>query len=124
MNIFYKHTHIHEWKQITIYNIISICILKCCGKCLGLYNENNELLAVVFFLTLYGRHILLFNASVRDSSKFNYMTILIDYFIRKNAFKNEFLDFEGSNIKGVKRFYESFGAVEKNYLYVQGGITK
>ena len=32
---------------------------------------------------------------------------------------NEFLDFEGSNIKGVKRFYKSFGAVEKNYLHIK-----
>jgi len=103
----------------TIYNIINISISKCCGKCLGLYNDKDELLAGVFFLTLYGRHILLFNASLKDNSQYNYMTFLINFFIKQHACKNEFLDFEGSNIKGVKRFYKSFGAVEKNYLHIK-----
>ena len=94
-------------------------MLKCCGKCLGLYNDKDELLAGVFFLTLYGRHILLFNASFKDNSQYNYMTFLVDFFIKQHAFKNEFLDFEGSNVKGVKRFYKSFGAVEKNYLHIK-----
>ena len=47
------------------------------------------------------------------------MTFLINFFIKQHACKNEFLDFEGSNIKGVKRFYKSFGAVEKNYLHIK-----
>ena len=105
-----------------IYNIISTCLAKEYGKCLGIYDKNNNLLACGFFLALYNRHILLFNASVRNNSKMNFMTYLIDSYIKQNSCKNECLDFEGSNILGVKRFYEGFGAVEKNYLYVQSSI--
>ena len=46
------------------------------------------------------------------------MTYLINFYIKHNSSKKECLDFEGSNILGVKRFYEGFGAVEKNYLHV------
>tara|TARA_Y100000994_G_scaffold90464_2_gene74805 strand:- start:240 stop:1163 length:924 start_codon:yes stop_codon:yes gene_type:complete len=104
----------------TIFNIITVAIGKENGKCIGLYDDSNNLLACGFFLVLYDRHILLFNASIRDDSKRNFMTYLIDSYIRKNSCKKEYLDFEGSNIVGVKRFYKGFGAVEKNYLYVQG----
>ena len=103
----------------TIFNIITVTTGKENGKCIGLYDDSNNLLACAFFLVLYDRHILLFNASVRDDSKRNFMTYLIDSYIRKNSCKKEYLDFEGSNIVGVKRFYKGFGAVEKNYLYVQ-----
>ena len=43
----------------------------------------------------------------------------IDDYIQKECSKNKVLDFEGSNIKGVKRFYKGFGASERNYIYIQ-----
>ena len=47
------------------------------------------------------------------------MTYLIDNYIQNNCLKNECLDFEGSNITGVKNFYQGFGALEKNYHHIR-----
>ena len=55
----------------------------------GLYDDSNNLLACAFPGT-YDRHILLFNASVRDDSKRNFMTYLIDSYIRKILAKRVF----------------------------------
>ena len=52
------------------------------------------------------------------SVKFNTMTVIIDYYIKMNVQKKKILDFEGSNIPGLKRFYQGFGAVEKNYMHI------
>ena len=46
------------------------------------------------------------------------MTHLINDYILTHASKNEVLDFEGSSLLGVKRFYKGFGAIEKNYIYI------
>ena len=46
------------------------------------------------------------------------MTIIIDHYIKMNVQKKKILDFEGSNIPGLKRFYQGFGAVEKNYIHI------
>ena len=43
------------------------------------------------------------------------MFLLIDHIIRQEAGKNTILDFEGSKIEGVARFYKGFGA--KNHPY-------
>ena len=79
----------------------------------------------------------LFNVS-KIGSNISLMTYLIDQYIQTNCHTqkealnkynspyshsdiNQILDFEGSNITGVKRFYQGFGAVEKNYnLFSRG----
>lgn len=43
------------------------------------------------------------------------MFLLIDEFIKQYASRNMILDFEGSNIEGVARFYAGFGAKPFNY---------
>jgi hypothetical protein len=47
------------------------------------------------------------------------MFLLIDDFIRQNAESNLILDFEGSNIQGIARFYAGFGAEPQTYLSVR-----
>ena len=41
--------------------------------------------------------------------------LMIDHFIQEHAGKKLLLDFEGSNIKNLARFYSSFGATEEKY---------
>ena len=44
------------------------------------------------------------------------MTFLIDDYIKSNCNKNKVLDFEGSNLEGVKKFYSGFGSINKPYF--------
>jgi hypothetical protein len=46
------------------------------------------------------------------------MFLLIDTFIQNNSGKNLILDFEGSNIPGIARFYKGFGAMAETYYSV------
>ena len=46
------------------------------------------------------------------------MFFLIDNFIKNNAETDFLLDFEGSNIEGVQRFYKGFGAENQNYIHI------
>jgi len=110
---------------------VAASVTEVAGSLLGLYDTKNQLLASVFFLHVFNRHILLFNVS-KIGSDISLMTYLIDQYIQTNCRTqtevlnksnnpyghcniNPILDFEGSNITGVKRFYQGFGAVEKNY---------
>jgi hypothetical protein len=43
------------------------------------------------------------------------MFLLIDTYIGQNAGKEMTLDFEGSNIPGIARFYKGFGALPQTY---------
>ena len=87
----------------------------------GVYDDNSELLGGAFFLSDLNSHILLFNISNKNN-RMNVMAYLIDFYIKKHSCKKEVLDFEGSNISGVKRFYQGFGAIENNYAYIQMSI--
>ncbi len=47
------------------------------------------------------------------------MFLLIDEFIKDNSGTNLVLDFEGSNIEGVARFYSGFGSKPFNYTSIK-----
>lgn len=80
--------------------------------------ENDNLVGVICIVKNFDTHTLLFNASIRVSKNKNYMVKLIDFYIKKYSGTKNILDFEGSSIAGVKRFYKGFGAIEKNYINV------
>ena len=50
------------------------------------------------------------------------MTFLIDWYIKKNSHSDRTLDFEGSNILGVRRFYMGFGAKEHPYYLLKKSL--
>ena len=47
------------------------------------------------------------------------MHLLFDYFIRQNSGKHYLLDFGGSSVDSVARFYKNFGAKDCLYLQVK-----
>ena len=100
-----------------VKSILAHSVIKKNGCLVGLRNAKNQLLGAAFFLSYFGRDILLFNVSDK-SLKFNTMTFIIDYYIKMNVQKKTILDFEGSNIPGLKRFYQGFGSVETNYMHI------
>ena len=81
----------------------------------GAYNEFNQLVAGILWVTSHRKSIFLFSAVSDEGKKLNAMPWLIDSFIRENAGKPLTLDFEGSNDAGLARFYSSFGA--KSIIY-------
>jgi len=107
-----KSTHYHN-----MYALIDTCINKQKGFLYALYDQNNNILAGAFFVSCFERDILLFHFS-NQKININIMSVLIDKYISMHSSRNKILDFEGSSIPSIKRFYKGFGAVERNYIHI------
>jgi len=103
-----KHLHI-------LRKIIAQSMRYRVGKLFGAYTKNNSLCAVAFFVTSHQKSVLLLSVSSETGREKRAMFLLIDRFITEHSEKNLTLDFEGSNIEGIARFYEGFGAAPYNY---------
>lgn len=89
------------------------------GKVFGVRNEQNELIAAVFCLQTKERLIYLAPVSNEEGKRKSAMFLLVDYLIQK--YSDILLDFEGSRIEGIARFYKGFGAEQKNYYTIGYG---
>jgi len=85
----------------------------------GAYNENNKLTAVFCLLHSSQRLVYLLPASNREGKESLAMFKIVDEVIRKYANHNYVLDFDGSNIKNIARFYEGFGAKATCYYEIK-----
>jgi hypothetical protein len=78
-----------------------------------------ELLATAVFFFSHSRAFYILagnNAGSRDTGASH---LLIDAFIKEHAGKNMLLDFEGSDIPGLKTFYSGFGANNEPYPFLK-----
>ena len=98
-------------------SIIAICRYKGIGDIPGVYTKDNNLCATVFFCRWNNRIIYLNAASSDEGKNLRGMFLLLDQFIKINAGEESLLDFEGSMIPGVSRFYKGFGALPEKYCH-------
>ncbi len=96
--------------------IISIGFIKHIGKIYGAFTQNNTLCAAAFFISSHNKAIYLIGSSTPEGKETGAMTLIIDKYIRDHAEKNLTLDFEGSNIESIARFFKGFGAKKCTYL--------
>lgn len=84
-------------------------------KLYGAYNEKDEMLAALCLLLSAKRLIYLLPVSNEQGKEVSAMFKIIDDIILKNAESDATLDFEGSRIDGIARFYRGFGAELQTY---------
>lgn len=96
-------------------SIIAYSQYKGFGEIMGVYSSENELCAAVYFCRWKKRLIYLNAVSSSEGKKFRAMFFLIDQLLKATAGKNLVLDFEGSVIPGIARFFEGFGATPETY---------
>lgn len=89
------------------------------GEIFGVYSPDNKLCAAVYFVRWKNRFIYMNAASDSEGKKLGGMYFLMENFIRMNAGKNMILDFEGSTIPGLARFYSGFGATPEKYFQLK-----
>lgn len=82
----------------------------------GIQTKDGEWLAAAFFTISHGRITLLFPTTTPKGREQNTMHLLIDLIIQSNAGKPMTLDFEGSSVESIARFYQGFGAENKPYF--------
>ena len=97
-------------------SLVAFCQYEGIGELPGIYTSENRLCAAVFFCRWRERVIYLNPASNTDGRKSSAMFFLINNFISANAGQSMILDFEGSMVPGVARFYRGFGAEPELYF--------
>lgn len=85
----------------------------------GIKNSNGKLISAVLFIHWQNRIYHLFSATSEEGKKTGAAFAIIDECIKKYCGKKIILDFEGSNIAGLARFYSGFGAERKNYFSIK-----
>lgn len=80
------------------------------------YTQNNILCAAACFLFTQKRATYLNAVSSMEGKQVSAMHLIVDQFIREHATMPLILDFEGSVIPGIARFYEGFGAQSETYF--------
>ncbi|NCT74032.1 MAG: hypothetical protein GXC78_05855 [Chitinophagaceae bacterium] len=85
----------------------------------GVTGADGQLLASAIFFVQQGRAFYILPGNSPDSRHTGASHMLIDQFIRQYAMQLRILDFEGSDIATVARFYRGFGAQQENYPALQ-----
>jgi hypothetical protein len=78
-------------------------------------DESGKMMAGAFFIHYRNRWIYLLSASSAKGKENRAMFSIVDKFIRDHAGQDEFLDFEGSMIPELARFFVGFGALPNRY---------
>lgn len=117
-NLHEKSPEIKQKHYQSLKEVIRYALDHQLGEIYGAWDSDKNLVASVFFVTSNQKSIYLAASSNQPGIEKSAMFLLIDTFIQNNAGKKLTLDFEGSNIRGVARFYAGFGATTETYYSV------
>jgi hypothetical protein len=81
-------------------------------------DQNNEILAMAFFLVWRTRVYYMTVVSSQTGREKRAGFALLDQFLRDFAGHPVIFDFEGSSVAGVDKFFESFGAEKESYCLI------
>lgn len=99
----------------TMLRIIYQSLHRGLGFIAAVQSKEGKICAATFFLYSKGRITYLLPVTTEEGRKLGAMHFLLDVVIRKNAQSPNLLDFEGSSIESIARFYKSFGATNQPY---------
>ena len=102
----------------SLQKIMNACIGNANTYCLAVKDLNKKYLAGAFFMETNGRIIYLKGFSTEEGKKKGAMHFLFDQFIQSQSNQNKILDFGGSSVASVARFYKNFGATDCLYLHI------
>lgn len=115
LNLKDKSPEIIDIHYQALQNVINYAVFHHEGELYGAWDSTNNLVAAVFFLNSNRKSIYLAASSNSAGMEQSAMFLLIDAFIQNNSGQNRILDFEGSNLPGIARFYAGFGAIPQVY---------
>ncbi len=85
------------------------------GQILFCTGSSGEVLAGLFYLMSRTKTVNLFNFNTAGGRSSKAMYLLVNHWIKCTSSQNLWLDFEGSEIPSIARFYLGFGGLEKKY---------
>lgn len=102
----------------TLIKLMNTCNDLNKGQSIAVY-DGDKLCAAAFFIFSNNRFTFLKSGVTDDGKAKGAMHLLFDYFIKENSGKKYQLDFGGSSVENVARFYKNFGAKDCVYLQVK-----
>lgn len=102
----------------TLIRLMNECNDKNKGQSIAVY-DGSTLCAAGFFMFSNNRFVFLKSGVTDEGKAKGAMHLLFDYFIKENSGKRYELDFGGSSVESVARFYKNFGAKDCVYLQVK-----
>jgi hypothetical protein len=115
----YGKLSVEEKYRSKLNQIISHSLKERGGVIYGAISKQNELIGAAFFLQEKSRFTYLSSVLSPVGKKQRSMYAIVDRFVRDHAEQTILLDFEGSNIEGIARFFEGFGAKAETYLHLK-----
>ncbi len=112
-------TQLYDNNISTIKHLIEVGLSENIFQLLGVIDNKNELTCVLCLAKTKNRIIYLLPVSNEIGKSISAMFFLIDYLIQQNSNSILTLDFEGSRIDGIARFYKGFGATLKPYYMIK-----
>ncbi len=103
----------------TLHTLTKTLSEKSKSRCWAVMNSNGETMAGAFFMESNKRIVYLKGFSSAEGKKCGAMHFLFNILIQELVNTNVVLDFGGSNIESVSRFYKSFGAMDCVYLQMK-----
>ncbi|MDP4710743.1 MAG: GNAT family N-acetyltransferase [Saprospiraceae bacterium] len=110
-----KKFRLSRYHQQVLCRLCHTLLERQSGSILVVRNAKGEVCAMDLIANSPGRLIHLFPASSPEGRQQAAMHFLIDRLIRQYAGQAVVLDFEGSHISGIARFYKNFGATLEPY---------
>ena len=107
----FKHRHETIFKKLTA-KLLSINT----GHIFSAITAEGDLVAAVLIIKHQKRLVGIINTSSAEGKKAGASHFLFDQIIKKYAGSDLVLDFEGSSIPTIARFYEGFGAYEEVFF--------
>jgi hypothetical protein len=101
--------------QPTLLKLIPAILNHNAGMICGVKNRHGDLLAAALIGQDKGMHYYLAPVMNEEGRETRAMFYLIDRYIHLNAGLPATLDFEGSDIESVARFYKGYGATPSTY---------
>ena len=81
------------------------------------FDQKNNIVATALFFKDENRIYNILPSTTIEGRKLNAMHFLLDNVIQQYAESAFLLDFEGSDVPGIKAFYQSFGAINQPYFH-------
>ncbi|TNE78229.1 MAG: hypothetical protein EP332_15240 [Bacteroidetes bacterium] len=100
-------------------NLINTATQKGALLSIGMYSPVNHLCSAGLFLLDKQRIYYVAGASDQMGLEYRGMYRIFDHLIKRESGKNAILDFEGSEIPGIARFFKGFGASESHYPLIE-----
>jgi hypothetical protein len=122
----FKKTKGHELELFqpkhyqSLIQLMNTCLSQKNGFTIAVY-KGTELYGAAFFMYGNDRFTYLKSGITNEGKESGAMHFLMDRFIELNAGKGRTLDFGGSSVESVARFYKSFGAKDCVYLQLEKG---